>query len=80
MKYYKLNENKKALPCTLMEWAEQLEEMTKAHTKHVADDYISGKRISTVWLGLNHQYFNGPPLIFETMVFDPEGSGHDIYC
>lgn len=26
--------------------------------------------VSTVWLGLNHNYFrDGPPLIFETMVF-----------
>ena len=37
--------------------------------------------ISTVWLGLDHNYFqNGPPLIFETMVFanpetDEEGYG-----
>lgn len=26
--------------------------------------------VSTVWLGLNHAYDDGPPLIFETMVFD----------
>lgn len=25
--------------------------------------------VSTVWLGLNHAYDDGPPLIFETMVF-----------
>lgn len=28
-----------------------------------------GKEVSTVWLGLDHNYFGGPPLIFETMVF-----------
>lgn len=28
-------------------------------------------RVSTVWLGLNHNYFpGGRPLIYETMVFD----------
>lgn len=27
-------------------------------------------RVSTVWLGLNHNWFGGPPLIFETMIFD----------
>lgn len=33
--------------------------------------------ISTVWLGINHNYFEyGPPLIFETMVFG-EGSSVD---
>lgn len=33
-------------------------------------------RVSTVWLGLDHSHGDGPPLIFETMVFadepDPE--------
>ena len=26
-------------------------------------------RVSTVWLGLNHAFDDGPPLIFETLVF-----------
>jgi len=30
--------------------------------------------VSTIWLGLNHQWGDGPPLIFETMVF---GGGLD---
>lgn len=29
----------------------------------------NGWWVSTVWLGLDHQHGNGPPLIFETMVF-----------
>ena len=34
-----------------------------------------GKRVSTVWLGLDHNYGSkGPPLIFETMVFPPDGA------
>lgn len=32
--------------------------------------------VSTVWLGLDHQYGDGPPLIFETMIF---GGEHDGY-
>lgn len=27
-------------------------------------------RVSTVWLGLDHSFGKGPPLIFESMVFD----------
>lgn len=27
-------------------------------------------RVSTVFLGMNHAYGGGPPLIFETMIFD----------
>lgn len=35
--------------------------------------------VSTVWLGMNHNYFDkGPPLIFETMVFEDGMS--DVYC
>ena len=34
-----------------------------------------GTKISTVWLGLNHQFGNGPPLIFETMVFGGKYDG-----
>ena len=31
-------------------------------------------RVSTVYLGLNHAWDDGPPLIFETMIF---GGPHD---
>jgi len=30
--------------------------------------------ISTVWLGLDHSWWGGPPIIFETMIF---GGAHD---
>jgi hypothetical protein len=73
--YYKLNEDKSISPCTGEEWADQFEK----ENRHVADEEFMGKRISTVWSGLDHDYSNiGPPLLFETMVFDK--SGNDIYC
>jgi hypothetical protein len=56
----------------------QFEDMSMNDTKHIALDEINGKRISTVWLGLNHNYFGGKPLIFETMVFGERG-GHEEY-
>ena len=38
--------------------------------KQVASTYLpNGRHVSTVWLGLDHGFGNGPPLIFETMVF-----------
>lgn len=82
-KYYKLDENKNAIPCTLDEWARQIEKMCITGTKHVAEDEINGKRISTVWLGLNINIYDQEgncPHIYETMVFDPPDSGKDIYC
>jgi hypothetical protein len=33
---------------------------------------LYGERLSTVWLGLDHQWGSGQPLIFETMLFAPK--------
>jgi hypothetical protein len=44
-------------------------------TRRVAKDTVGDVEVSTVWLGLNHQYGDGPPLIFETMVFGGELDG-----
>jgi len=63
----------------LLEWSQQYEEMYNAGTRHVGNDQICGKRISTVWLGLDHNFIDGEPLVFETMVFDSLHSGKDIY-
>lgn len=45
----------------------------------VLDD---GRIVSTVWLGIDHRYIadNGPPLIFETMVFPSSDGGVDLHC
>lgn len=37
-----------------------------------------GKWISTVWLGIDHRYGDGPPLIFETMVFTADGEWGEL--
>jgi len=50
-------------PLTLMEWASSTDDKRVAYTK------VDDTTISTVWLEFNHQYGDGPPLIFETMVF-----------
>lgn len=71
--------DKQAVACSAEEWAMQFEEMVLNETKHVALQKVKGYRVSTVWLGLNHNYFGGAPHIFETMVFDKKT--HDsIYC
>ena len=76
--YYKLDENKNAVPCSPMEWGKCREEMFKCKTKHVAEKTIGDYWISTVWLGLDHQWGNGKPLLFETMISN-KGEWED-YC
>lgn len=51
----------------LYEWARKMED---DEYKRVALDWVGGISVSTVWLGVNYRFEEGPPLIFETMVFD----------
>jgi hypothetical protein len=81
--WYYLDENKNALPCDIETWAKQLEDMRKNKTNRIAYEIIDGKRISTIWIGMNHNfmgndYSEARPFIFETMVFDNKGD--DCYC
>jgi hypothetical protein len=58
-------------PMALLEWAKRFED---TDYKVVAQTVLPDKTlVSTVWLGLDHQYGAGPPLIFETMVFPYRG-------
>lgn len=49
----------------LFAWAKWMEK----RERHVADEVINGIRISTVFLGLNHNYGEGAPILWETMLF-----------
>lgn len=40
----------------------------------------NGRWVSTVWLGLNHAFGAGPPVIFESMVFDTRDSMGEVDC
>ena len=62
-------------PIGLMDWAMRY----KAKDKRVAETTLpDGKWISTVWLGLDHSFGGGPPLIFETMVFPKRGEWGEL--
>ena len=48
--------------------------------KRVALTWLWDLRVSTVFLGIDHNFgVSGPPLVFETMVFHGDGSA-DLYC
>lgn len=64
---------KKAVPTdSLEEW----ELMYEGASRIVAKDRIGDVRVSTVFLGLDHSFGDGTPLLFETMIF---GGPHDQY-
>lgn len=44
--------------------------------KVVQQDHVDNWLVSTVWLGIDHDFTGkGPPIIFETMVFDQSQEG-----
>lgn len=59
--------------------AENGESSPEDDPTRISSDHVGDAWVSTVWLGLNHRYDDGPPLIFETMVF-PTGSFSEQYC
>jgi hypothetical protein len=53
---------------------------SKTYARIKQDILPNGKWVSTIWLGLNHQFGSGPPLIFETMVFPKCGEWSELDC
>ena len=69
---YVLNEAGDPVPePDLMTWAQFMEQND---ARRIARDEIGDVSVSTVFLGLDHSFTNGPPLLYETMVF---GGPHD---
>ncbi len=58
----------------LMAWMEWFESADRV----VFQTEIPGGMVSTVFLGLDHQWGIGPPLLFETMIFR-DGEGDDAW-
>lgn len=75
--YYKLDENKNVIPSSLEEWANFIEGNSPTNYRHVGDEVINGYRISTVFLGLCHNFYHNSaniPIVFETMIFKEDKS------
>lgn len=69
--YFILDDKKRAIPVECLEWAKWIEGHDERRIVK-QDRLLNGYFISTVFLGLNHNFSNqGKPLIFETMVFKP---------
>ena len=55
----------------LLTWAKWFE----TADRKVANDIFDNVRVSTVFLGLDHSFLSGKPLLFETMVFGGDFDG-----
>lgn len=61
----------------IVEWGTWFE----SNSRRVAEDIIGDTRISTVFLGIDHSFWGGIPILFETMVFGGEHDGYqERYC
>lgn len=71
--YYLLNEDHSVTKIDdVLEWGK-----TFSKNRRVAKDEFNGHMVSTVFLGLDHSFGYGQPLLFESMVFK-DGSWNDL--
>lgn len=69
--------NRDGQPIDINEWA-RLRETGQGRVAHNRI-WWRNRRVSTVWLGMNHGWFGEDIQIFETMVFKGK-SYEDVYC
>lgn len=67
--YYVLNDAREPVPVDVEEWARMFEDMDRRRVAFT--ELVPGSTVSTVFLGMNHAWGHGPPLLFETMAFGP---------
>lgn len=65
-----LDERGEPVPADLKTWARWFE--ASIGKRRIAGETLDEAWVSTVFLGLNHQFLDGPPLLFETMIFGGE--------
>ncbi len=61
-----LDEAGTPVKATLHEWAAWFQ---KSPNRIVKKEHIGESQVSTIFLGIDHNYADGPPLLWETMVF-----------
>ncbi len=63
---YILDGHTPVLSDDLIAWAKWYE----TAERHVANEIRDGIQVSTVFLGISHSFGPGPPVLFETLVFN----------
>ncbi len=75
---------RRVVPCDITEWAGYFSVTNEAglNKRVVArNEFFGGEvAVSTVFLGLNHDWGGGPPLLFETMIFGGSHADEQWRC
>lgn len=66
MSFYWVLKGHEVVPGTREQWSRMFEDL---ELRSVAQDDVGDTHISTVFLGIDHNWGSGPPLLFETMIF-----------
>ena len=77
MSEYFILEGKEIVSATVQEWSTMF---SNRNGRTVAKTQIDGFMVSTVFLGLDHAFDEGPPMLFETMVFSNRGGDYQERC
>lgn len=80
MEHYILDaEGNPVLERSMMAWT--MWRVANEEAMIVARDELNNCFVSTVFLGINHNWSGGEPILYETMVFDgPLDGEQDRYC
>lgn len=72
-----LDEERRPVPATMDVWTAWM----KTARRSIAVDAIGKSEVSTVFMGLDHSWDGGPPVLWETMVFGGALDGEqERYC
>lgn len=61
-----LDENRKLIKTDLITWGKWLQ---TCKDRIVKQEMVGDSKVSTVFLGIDHNFNDGPPILWETMVF-----------
>jgi hypothetical protein len=84
--YYILDDDNNVVEAGVMEWGEWWEANSRGGRRFLARTALEKVWVSTVFLGADHGLGDGPPLIFESMVFpldsmaDLDGKRYSTYA
>lgn len=75
--YFILDTDRRPVSVDVLTWGRWYED---ADNRRVAETFTELYRVSTVFLGIDHRFSGkGPPILFETMVFEKEPHLREIF-